>query len=431
MQKLKMMNFGPIRHVALDVNDFMLFIGPQASGKSTISKCVYFFKSLKDDLLKYIIESADNRFFDNPAVSFSKRIRAKFLDFWGPASHLGKLSLEFQYKEDIGLVVGFNRGYAEPVFSPLFMEHFDNIISEAQVYIDKIAKQNLRLMSSADLLAAESEKRIFLNRIENLISELFGDNKEMIFIPAGRSLLATVSEQIQSVHPHKLDYLMRSFADRTINAKHFFSKSLYELVTDRKKYTQEKIEFNNVYLAQKIIEGILKGEYRCDSEGEKLYFESKKYVKINYASSGQQEVIWILLLIFLLILENKQVFIIFEEPEAHLYPEAQKEIVELISLLSGAENSQIIITTHSPYILSSLNNLLYAYRVGQKKPKQTKHIVDKRLWLNPDKLSAFFVSEGGIENIIDDEFGLIKSEAIDSASEIINNIYNLLFNLDD
>jgi predicted ATP-dependent endonuclease of OLD family len=136
-------------------------------------------------------------------------------------------------------------------------------------------------------------------------------------------------------------------------------------------------------------------------------------------------------LIFLLILENKQVFIIFEEPEAHLYPEAQKEIVELISLLSGAENSQIIITTHSPYILSSLNNLLYAYRVGQKKPKQTKHIVDKRLWLNPDKLSAFFVSEGGIENIIDDEFGLIKSEAIDSASEIINNIYNLLFNLDD
>lgn len=431
MQKIKIVNFGPVKHVEMNVNDFMIFIGPQASGKSTISKSIYFFKSLKDDLLRYVIESIDNKFFDNPILSFSKRIRAKFLDFWGPTLHLSKLSLEYLYKENIRLVIKLNRGYVDPIFSKLFVELFNNIISEAKAYNDKIYNRNLQFMSSSDFLAAESEKRMFLNRIENHISELFGDNKELVFIPAGRSLLATVSEQIQSIHPHKLDYLMRSFADRIINAKHFFSKSLYELVTDKKKFTEEKIEFSNVYFAQKLIENILKGEYRSDSEGEKLYFEPQKYVKINYASSGQQEVIWILLLIFLLILESKQVFIVFEEPEAHLYPEAQKQVVDLISLLSSVENNQIIITTHSPYILSSLNNLLYAYSIGQKKPKETKNILDKRLWLNPDKLIAFFVSEGCVNNIIDDEFRLIKSEAIDSASDIINNTYNLLFDLDD
>ncbi|QTA78191.1 NTP hydrolase p-loop-containing [Desulfonema limicola] len=431
MQNIKITNFGPVKHVDLDVNEFIIFIGPQASGKSTISKCIYFFKSLKDDLLKYIIESIDNKSFDNPIISFSKKIRAKFLDFWGPTFHLTNLTLEYQYKENIYLSIGLKHGYVNPVFSQSFIEYFNSIISEAESYNEKISKRDIKFMSSSDFFAAESEKRNFLNRIENLISELFGDNKDLVFIPAGRSLLATVSEQIQSIHSHKLDYLMRSFADRIINSKPFFSKSLYELVTDKKKYTQEKIEFNNVYFAQKIIEDILKGEYRFDSEGEKLFFDSQKYVKLNYASSGQQEVIWILLLIFLLILEKKQVFIVFEEPEAHLYPEAQKDIVELISLLSNVKNNQIIITTHSPYILSSLNNLLYAYNIGQKKTKETKNIVDKRLWVNPKKLNAFFVSEGCIKNIIDDEFGLIKSEAIDSASNIINNIFNLLFDLDD
>jgi hypothetical protein len=99
--------------------------------------------------------------------------------------------------------------------------------------------------------------------------------------------------------------------------------------------------------------------------------------------------------------------------------------------LATVESNQVIITTHSPYILSSLNNLLYAYSIGQKRPKETKNIVDKRLWINPDQLNAFFVSEGCIHNIIDDEFRLIKSEAIDSASIIINNTYNLLFDLDN
>ncbi|MFK7948849.1 MAG: AAA family ATPase, partial [Saprospiraceae bacterium] len=34
MQKLIIKNFGPIKDVKLEIKDFMVFIGPQASGKS-------------------------------------------------------------------------------------------------------------------------------------------------------------------------------------------------------------------------------------------------------------------------------------------------------------------------------------------------------------------------------------------------------------
>ena len=51
MQKLIIKNFGPIKDVELDVNDFMVFIGPQASGKSTISKTLYFSEFLSCQII--------------------------------------------------------------------------------------------------------------------------------------------------------------------------------------------------------------------------------------------------------------------------------------------------------------------------------------------------------------------------------------------
>ncbi len=63
------------------------------------------------------------------------------------------------------------------------------------------------------------------------------------------------------------------------------------------------------------------------------------------------------MLIFGYILDETSVFMVFEEPEAHLYPETQSDIVELIGLLANLYHNQIIIITHSPYILPPFNNL--------------------------------------------------------------------------
>jgi len=244
-------------------------------------------------------------------------------------------------------------------------------------------------------------------------------------------LLATLTDQIQLVQSQSIDYLLRGFIDRIRELKPLFNKNLKQMIEDKKKYTIEKIKFDYVNKAEKIINDILKGSYLSDSQGEKIFYDKEKYVKLNYASSGQQEVIWILLLLFILILENKQVFIVIEEPEAHLYPESQKLIIDLISLLSNMNENQIIITTHSPYILAAFNNLLYAFNVGSKKTVDVSNIIDKKLWIDPDKLIAFYVDEGCIKDILDKETSLIMSEYIDSASLILNDTYDKLFNLDD
>ena len=82
-------------------------------------------------------------------------------------------------------------------------------------------------------------------------------------------------------------------------------------------------------------------------------------MKINLASSGQQEVVWIFNLLFYYLLEEKKVFLILEEPESHLYPESQRLIAEVLSLFANSDK-QILITTRSPYVLGTFNYLLIA-----------------------------------------------------------------------
>ncbi len=431
MHKIVIENFGPVEKIELEVKDILVFIGPQASGKSTVSKAIYFFRSLKDDLMKYLIELPADGNFEKPLETFSKKIRAKFLDFWGSAYHLSEIYLKYNYDEEVFISVSLNKGYVDPHFSPRLKQSFFALIKEAEYFSAHNGKPDSRFLSSSELLAMESERRGFLANMQKRINELFADEHDLIFISAGRSLFATLSDQLQNIHPHKIDFLMRDFIERINNSKPLFFKDFHELITEKEKLTQEPIDFASLSIAQKIISEILKGKYRCDSEGEKIYFSPDKYVKLNYASSGQQEAVWILLLIFLLILNNKDVFIVFEEPEAHLYPEAQKEIIDLICLLSNLAKNQIIVTTHSPYILSSFNNLLYAYSVGMKKADAVSRLVNKQLWIDPEKLDAFFVANGKLNDIVDKETGLIEAEAIDSASRNINEIFTELFDLDD
>jgi predicted ATP-dependent endonuclease of OLD family len=244
--------------------------------------------------------------------------------------------------------------------------------------------------------------------------------------------MSTLTDQLQEIkNPDTLDYFTKSFVERINLLKTYFTDDLNTLIQNK------DIALNLGDDLSRLLKKILKGEYRfnADIDKERIYFKNNQYVKLQYASSGQQESVWILLLIFRYILDGTSVFMVFEEPEAHLYPETQSDIVELIGLLANVYNNQIIITTHSPYILSSFNNLLYAHQVGTNKVGDEREavasIVNSKSWIDPDRISAYFISENGYESIIDEELKLIQAEKIDSASSIINDKFNDLFNLDE
>ena len=84
-------------------------------------------------------------------------------------------------------------------------------------------------------------------------------------------------------------------------------------------------------------------------------------------------------------------------------------------------------TTHSPYILGALNNILDARRLLDKSVDVSDIIKNERIPLltGQGDLCAYFVDGGGVFDALD-ELGLIKNELIDDASDDINRVTDKL-----
>ena len=166
--------------------------------------------------------------------------------------------------------------------------------------------------------------------------------------------------------------------------------------------------------------------------GERIVHPGRGYVYLKNASSGQQESIRILQDAFLSIYQGNKLLRIVEEPEAHLFPEAQMFTIQLLVLmLNSAPSGHLILTTHSPYTLTVINNLIFAAKVGAQHLEQTNAIIRKELWLPLENVSAYMLQDGEASDIMDADLGEIKAELIDEISNVINNQYDQLLQLDD
>ena len=133
-------------------------------------------------------------------------------------------------------------------------------------------------------------------------------------------------------------------------------------------------------------------------------------------------------------LNKKNQFVIIEEPEAHLYPKMQKEIIDFIVNFMNMTNSSILITTHSPYILTSTNNLLYAGKLKEnykEKIEIINNVVGKYGAINPNEINAFklYLNDFRYTNLINEE-NEINCEEIDDVSNTINETYTKLFDME-
>eukprot|EP00388_Colpodella_angusta_P016941 GDKJ01041970.1.p1 GENE.GDKJ01041970.1~~GDKJ01041970.1.p1 ORF type:complete len:436 (-),score=52.41 GDKJ01041970.1:414-1721(-) len=432
-QKIVIKNFGPIEDVEMEINDFAIFIGPQASEKSTIAKSVFFFLSLRDDLITIISKALDTNKFENTLKQLEEHTRLKFFSSLSNSSSYNQnLYLQFWYTEDTYISIEYKhliKHHSKTLnitISEIFSRNIINVIHFIQEKSSILNGTNDTFLTSKDLALKKSRRINIIEDLQNRISNIFGFDGDLLFIPAGRSILALLSEQMQSINIKDFDYLLQMFIERT--------NSLKQIIIDSDDLLNPDFPDDSLDLIKELSQSILKGSYFNDDEYvDQIRIDNETYIKLLFASSGQQEAVWIVQMILLLILNKQKVFIVIEEPEAHLFPEAQKNMIDLIALLANQNGNQVFITTHSPYLLTSVNNLIYAYQVGEKHPEKVSDIIDKQLWLNPEKIKAYFVggkeNKGRIRDIIDEELEIIRVEEIDTASRINNDKFDQLFDL--
>lgn len=324
---LKIQNFGPIRD-GYNSNDgfirfskVMLLCGPQAAGKSCVAKLFSTFSWIEKALVrgdfsvKYL--TSYSRFAKN-YCSF-QNIQNYFKD--NTLLHYKGEAYEMVYDKGRLTVNALDNGdYLRPQIAYIPAER--NVLSVLE-NAENVKGLPPALVSLMDNFTAAS--RNMKGNVElpvNHVRYRYDKLNKMSWIEAEdySVKLSETSSGMQSVTPLYivLDYLSRSLGT------------------------------NDMSMSQKEREGIGK---RIEEllKDDSLDAETRKLLVSRISDTS-----------------NKYLLSIVEEPEQNLYPSSQRHILNTLLALNSAERNQLVMTTHSPYIINYLSLAIKAGKILHK-----------------------------------------------------------------
>lgn len=368
MSKIRIRNFGPIRKGFLqndgwiNITKVTAFIGNQGSGKSTVAKLISTFSwiekalvrgdydknwferknRLKNTFLKY--HRLDNYFeegiFDNSIIEYIGN--AFRISYENGQLFVSEIENQFYSLPQI-MYVPAERNFIAYVKSPNELKLSSDSLKEFLTEFDN-AKKAMKGAISIPINEVELEYDK-LNEILNIR----GNNYKV--------RLTDASSGFQSLVPVYLvsKYLSESVKDQSENKE---SMSIDE--TNRFKYGVKQI-------------------YSNDS-----LTDEQKRVALSVLSSKF----------------NKTSFInIVEEPEQNLFPTSQWELLKkLVEFNNMSRSNQLIITTHSPYIINYMSIAVQASFLKEKINnksllKKLDNIVPLKSTISSNNLSIYQLNE--------------------------------------
>lgn len=381
MEKLIVKNFGPIKEAEIDLTKYVVFIGDTSVGKSVLAKLISIFR---DSFLFLSLT-------DSISLDIKKELKRYNIDF-------DTDNAEMRYCDE-GVILS-------------------ELIEGKIVLIDiELKKRSLKKVKNQfDELTKGSVLSKFLDFDKEKLLELsfnhFLKNRNSTYIPAERILFSLIGNSLSGLWANNVA-LPECYKD-------FAAK--YEVARGEIKVAQyEKFNVNYSY-----------------NKGVDEVFVNNAIVLLSEASSGIQSLIPLLLVIDYEIKINDVDFnynkaLIIEEPELNLFPIKQKKLIDHILLKVNNTKHKVIITTHSPYILSSLDTLMLAKNTFNEHPdlkEEINKIVSEDKWIDYNDISVYEVrNDGKVYSIKNEEFKSIDVNAIDSVSDIISEEFDKLTEL--
>jgi len=367
MDRLIVKNFGPLKDVDIELNKINLFIGENGSGKSVLAKII--------TIILNFSKSKENDMLK------------KFKEY--NINYISENSIISFYSEDKLIIELKNKNF--------FLNQ----------NIKKIKEQLQAIKPDIEYLISTFSDHIHVDEIFGTFEEssTFKQVYQMTsqYIPAERNFVTIISKSLSSfiVADIPLPKFFLRFASE-------FEKAGNEL---------KELEFLNV----KYVNG-------DGLDRHNVYFNDKDYLPLEFSSSGIQSALPLYLTVKYF--ADRHSSIIIEEPEQNLFPKAQAETIKyIVEQVSGKNN--LFLMTHSPYVLSTLNNLIFAYKVAQiseKTKEQVKDFIKEEQWINPNEFSAYYLEDGIAKNIVSKR-GLISDNEIDNISDEMGGEFDTLMEI--
>ena len=384
MPKLRIKNFGPIK-AGYSADDYMeitpltVFCGNQATGKSSVAKLYSTFVWMEKEISRTMGTNRDGVFESFEELCKKQRMEEYIrpdteLDFFGQLLELhykhGKVKIETvkdihswqDYKRPKIMYVPSERNLLTTLEDAEDIKRLPFMLSIFLEEYNKARKNSRTGLFSIPV----SDTRVLYNKETLSMRVLSKDNSSVSIFNS--------SSGIQSVVP--LSIVTRYLAD---TSRYDLKKSIQNLSSNEKRqlgffleqsFSDSKMDFER---AEETVDSILNGRKYSDADFIVLEEKLKPFFNSCFIN-------------------------IVEEPEQNLYPESQSKVLyELLECMNMNESNQLLITTHSPYMLSSLTHAAKADELLAKgvPAERMASIVSAGAAVKGEKISLYETIEDG------------------------------------
>lgn len=430
MEKIEIKDFVGIKDITLEIKQINILIGLQASGKSVVAKLLFYFKRFIHEIIHAAERTKHKRDLDQ---DFKRRFEEYF-----PSSSWGNGNFKIRYSIDQEFIeicrksrVKKNSSEIVLTYSDFYKNEFTELRSVIQKQAEKVAEQDMQvsfILNQYDIIY--HIQRSFLHKVAEKLSAVAIFSQ--LYIPAGRSFFANLKSSIftflsenNAVDPFLIEF-----------GTYYENRKIPIRLGKLRRSIDSQPPNNEISLLN---QKILCGKYLQEDGEDYLELDEGRKISIANSSSGQQETLPLAIILEEIAFRRPKTggnSIYIEEPEAHIFPAAQRDMVELISTVynSRKDSLQFLITTHSPYILTAFNNLLQAgflaIDASEEKIKAISRYIPQSRFLNSSEITVYSLSGGYSRSILDPETGLIDTNIIDEVSNELAVQFDQLLDID-
>lgn len=405
MAQLTVKNFGAVKCAEIDIRKYNFYIGETSSGKSIIAKLISIFNH---SLFWSIKDGSFEGFYDL----------------------LKKYNIDFEFDNTTSITY-INNNYSWSITKDSFKTNFFD--KDSIEIIELIESFNLQEL---DKIAIEKKNKGLEDVIEFVRR----------FEPLKKSGIRVDMKPFIELY---LNYTYNKFTPVYIPAERLlistFSNTIFSLLQDGTPIPDCIKDFGNLYEISKrnknrIDIDILDMQVVFSNEGDKVLLKKDmKEIKFSQASSGLQSIIPLWVVLDQYLKNNQRQILVIEEPESNLFPSTQHRLVDwIIGKFNKHENdNNIVFTTHSPYILSAIDNFIFAKEIlkkdsSDKTSQRIQKIIPSLTLIDFDDVSSyFFHADGVVKDIRNVEMKSLGAEYIDGASDDLGYVFDQLCEIDN
>lgn len=391
MKNLSVEQFGPVKKAELELRDVNLFIGEQSIGKSTLAKLI----TILTDYISLC------RLIIGGQLSWEDQLKAYNLHIYKNDRYKIIYNME---EKGIILHLEIRPGR----LSSSMQKNGKKVTNKKSIMAELIRLKPIY----HDELWLDAMKKDSESSEEGNNSHLMELMNNSLYIPAERIIYSVIDKLMPAI------ILAKSTVPLNL------LKFMIDLGNAKGTYPQYDIPLLDISYSHE------------SSEDYFVVKENKKKFPLTSASSGIQSALPLLLVLQYAVNNREYSSFVIEEPECNLFPEKQVELLRYILSIVKSDNRTLTITTHSPYLLSAMNNYLYAGTLVEEYGDNIRESVSKVLpesyQLKPGECSVYSLGEcingDGVycKSLIDEETGMIDYNTLDGISAMMTNEFDQL-----